>query len=98
MPEDVASVDGRKLHAGVESDGLIVVAFDSVGQLRTLLAQIGIVLDPVGRLLDEHGKRIGCCGCDKDITVDDVSHVLPGSTYVYCKDPACVLDYLERFG
>ncbi len=54
-------------------------------------------MDAVGRLLDDQGRGIKCCSCEKDVSVEEVGHVLPGSTYIYCKDPVCVLDYLERF-
>jgi hypothetical protein len=85
-------------HAGVDRDGMTVVAYDSVEELKSLLDKIGIRLDGVGRLLDADGRGIHCCSCEKDIAVSDVGHVMPGSTYVYCKDPVCILDYVERFG
>ena len=100
MPEapSATPIDPPRSHAGLERDGLTVVAFDSPEQLRQLLGEIGIQLDGVGRLLNQDGRGIACCSCDRDIALPDVGHVMPGSTYVYCKDPVCILDYLERFG
>lgn len=74
-----------------------LIVFDTPDQLKAILGKIGITLDPVGRLLDPNGKALACASCEKDIAVKDVGHILPGSYYVYCRDPVCVLDYLERF-
>jgi hypothetical protein len=92
-----AGQDSPRGHAGLESDGFTLVAYDTPDQLRGLLVEIGVKMDAVGRLLDDQGRGIKCCSCEKDVSVEEVGHVLPGSTYIYCKDPVCVLDYLERF-
>jgi hypothetical protein len=90
--------EGRRSHAGVESDGLTVVAFDSEAELRSLLGGIGMKVDEAGHLRGEDGSVLACSSCEKEVHVGQVGHILPGSTYVYCKDPVCVLDYIERFG
>jgi len=64
-----------------------------------MLSTIGIGVDGQGRLVSKEGALIGCSSCEKpSMGVSDVGHVMPGSTYVYCKDPVCILDYLERYG
>jgi hypothetical protein len=98
-PSPPSSSESARLHAGVEADGLTVVAFDTEEQLRALLSHTGITVDAAGRLVGKEGDLLTCSSCDKtEVSIGDVGHVLPGSTYVYCKDPVCILDYLERFG
>ena len=97
--EAPSSVGGSaRAHAGVERDGLTVVAFDSEAELQSMLGRIGITVDAERRLHDRDGVVLSCQSCDKPMPLDEVGHVLPGSTLVYCSDPVCVLDYIERFG
>ncbi len=93
---DIAS-ESHPRHAGVDDDGLTVVAFDTEEELRTLLGAIGITVDTDRLLRSGEGRALSCASCEKTVPVEQVGHVLPGSAYVYCKDPVCVLDYLERF-
>ena len=74
-----------------------LIVFDTPEQLKEMLLRIGITFDPVGRLLEPGGKALACASCEKDVALKDIGHVLPGSYYVYCRDPVCVLDYPERF-
>ena len=85
-------------HAGVDSDGLTVVAFDTEDQLLDMLSKIGVTVAADRTLKDRDGRVLSCSSCDAPVTVEKVGHVMPGSTHVYCKDPVCILDYLERFG
>lgn len=98
-PELPSGSTAPRSHAGAETGGLNVVVFDTPEQLREMLTMIGIKTDPAGRLLHpDTGKPIACCSCSADVGVTDVGHVMPGSVLVYCKDPVCILDYIERFG
>ena len=92
------SSGSSRSHAGVEADGLTLVAFDTEAELRSLLDQIGITVDEEGRLIAPDGSVFVCSSCAKEVPVGEVGHVMPGSTHIYCKDPVCILDYLERFG
>ncbi|MGH9918489.1 MAG: hypothetical protein ACRD6W_06445 [Nitrososphaerales archaeon] len=90
--------ESARSHAGVESDGLTVVVFETEEELRGILGTIGMKVDEAGHLRGQTGDVLACSSCDKEVHVGQVGHILPGSTYVYCKDPVCVLDYMERFG
>lgn len=96
--QEPATGESHRSHAGVESDGLTVVAFDSEQELRGLLSSIGMKVDESGHLRGEDGGLLACSSCEKEVHVGQVGHILPGSTRVYCKDPVCILDYIERFG
>lgn len=95
-PPSISEAD--RLHAGVEAEGLTVVAFDNEAELLPLLGAIGITVDSSGRLLGSDRKVMACSSCEKEVSIGEVGHVMPGSTLVYCKDPVCILDYLERYG
>ena len=99
MTADPAETTEGRLHAGLELGTLNTIVFDNAEQLRDLLKRIGLKTDGAGRILDPtSGSPIACTSCAEDVGVDNIGHVLPGSIKVYCRDPACILDYLERFG
>ncbi len=83
--------------AGLSEGYLNLAYFSDSEELRTILNDIGIIESVDGHLVTGEGGRIRCSCCSKDMTVDEVGHILPGSTYLYCRDPVCILDYYERF-
>ena len=87
-----------KTHAGVEELSLNLVVFQDEEQLRSLINRIGLHTDDSGRILDDENHIKTCPSCSEQLQLKDVGHILPGSHYIYCKNPVCIMDYFERFG
>ena len=84
-------------NAGLSKGNLNLAYFKDADELRTVLGKIGISEAKGGRLETKKGEEIHCESCSTGITVNNVGHILPGSTHIYCRDPTCILDYYERF-
>ena len=84
-------------NAGLSKGHLNLAYFEDTDELRTILGKIGISEGEGGRLARKDGDEIRCESCSTSVTVDNVGHILPGSTHIYCRDPTCILDYYERF-
>ncbi len=82
--------------AGLSREHLNLAYFSDEEELRAILEGLGISENKEGHLVDAQDD-IHCVSCEKPVTVEDVGHILPGSTFIYCRDPTCVLDYYERF-
>lgn len=85
-------------HAGFEADELNIVVFDTEAQLENILKQTGLKVDENKHVIDPKGEVIKCSSCNEEVTLEHLGHVLPGSYYVYCRNPICIMDYIERFG
>lgn len=77
-----------------------LVVFDRPEQLREVLPKINLEVDVDDYIHDpeDDDRIVTCPSCSKKIRVNDVGHIMPGSHYIYCKEPICIMDYLERFG
>lgn len=83
--------------AGLSREHLNLAYFSSTEELRTVLRDLGIGEDEEGHLILDEATEVHCASCEKPLVVDEVGHILPGSTFMYCRDPTCILDYYERF-
>ena len=92
--------DAEKLnsHAGLEEGTLNLITFKSEEELKGVLEAIGLKVSKENNIITTEGEVISCSSCENQVQISDVGHILPGSHYVYCKDPICIMDYLERFG
>ncbi len=84
-------------NAGLSKEHLNLAYFSDVEELRAILKDLKIEVGEDGRLLLSEEQEVACSSCERGLTVEDVGHILPGSTLIYCRDPTCILDYYERF-
>jgi hypothetical protein len=58
------------------------------------------ILEPLGYTIKEekiyHGDQIKTCDCcGKELGIDQLGNVLPGSALLYCKDISCFAEYMR---
>lgn len=45
------------------------------------------------RIIEQDGQRSRCCKCEKDLTLDNLGRILPGSMELYCDNPICFNEF-----
>lgn len=85
-------------HAGIENGELNIISFVTDVELMRIIEKIGLKVGKNGIIRDKEEKEISCSSCETPMELSNVGHIMPGSHYMYCKEPVCIMDYLERFG
>jgi len=64
-------------------------------QASNIVAKFGYAVRG-GRIIDSHGKRARCANCQRELTVDHLGRVMPGSYELLCDDLICFNAYAVR--
>ena len=65
-------------------------------QAEDLVVNLGMSIGSRGYLVLNHATvKCECCG--RAITVGHVGNIVPGSTKVYCDNPICFAEYVDRY-
>lgn len=80
----------------VANDEVNLLVFKGKSDLLPVLTAMKLSTDGEGVIHREDGSVASCDGCELTITVENLGHILPGSQYFYCTDPACVVKYFTE--
>ncbi len=65
-------------------------------QVEDLVVNLGLTVNQRGFVLRD-GVTVKCECCNRAIKVDRVGNVVPGSTKVYCDNPVCFAEYVDKY-
>ncbi len=65
-------------------------------QAEDLVLNLGMTVGS-RRYLIRDGVAVKCECCRRTITVEHVGNIVPGSTKVYCDNPICFAEYVDRY-
>ncbi len=65
-------------------------------QVEDLVVNLGLTVNQRGFVL-RAGVSVKCECCNRVIKVDHVGNVVPGSTKVYCDNPVCFAEYVDKY-
>lgn len=80
-------------YAGLSKGQLNLVVFNEKEQLRQILERIKITVKDE-RLIQADGSQNHCHTCKENLTLDNLGHIMPGSTLMFCEDPICLAEYV----
>ncbi len=98
QPEQKAEIEQR---SGSSADGvaplkeLEFLVFNEE-QAEDLIVNLGLSVSR-GGFVTRHGVAVRCECCGRMIRVRNVGNIVPGSTKVYCDNPACFAEYVDRY-
>ncbi len=65
-------------------------------QVEDLVSNLGLSVNGRGFVLRD-GETVKCECCKRIINVEHVGNIVPGSTKVYCDNPACFAEYVDKY-
>jgi len=65
-------------------------------QASDLVINVGLGINAKGYVTKD-GVAIKCECCGRMVKPDQVGNIVPGSTKVYCDNPSCFAEYVDKY-